>query len=196
MKYYVYTKTKLKDEIKQLKTYYINVNVDTEIINSFKDLENNSTLYIDNLTLLGDSVYKILNTLLEIYSKNIMLIVNERKINMLNFEDIKILVDFEKSKINKRLKKSKENLSKQESKRKKIGRSNKSIFDKHKRMIFTRLNKKETKLSILNKIKEKNPNLKNLTPQALGQYIKKTKEKTLKTIEIRQKEYAMKSIFD
>jgi hypothetical protein len=63
-------------------------------------------------------------------------------------------------------------------------------------MIFTRLNKKETKLSILNKIKEKNPNLKNLTPQALGQYIKKTKEKTLKTIEIRQKEYAMKSIFD
>ena len=125
-----------------------------------------------------------------------MLIVNERKINMLNFEDIKILVDFEKSKINKRLKKSKENLSKQESKRKKIGRSNKSIFDKHKRMIFTRLNKKETKLSILNKIKEKNPNLKNLTPQALGQYIKKTKEKTLKTIEIRQKEYAMKSIFD
>ncbi|MFY9078339.1 hypothetical protein [Aliarcobacter cryaerophilus] len=196
MKYYVYTKTKLEDKIKQLKTYYSNINVNADITNSFKDLENNSTLYIDNLTLLGDSVYKILNTLLEIYSKNIMLIVNERKINMLNFEDIKILVDFEKSKINKRLKKSKENLSKQESKRKKIGRSNKSIFDKHKRMIFTRLNKKETKLSILNKIKEKNPNLKNLTPQALGQYIKKTKEKTLKTIEIRQKEYAMKSIFD
>ena len=66
MKYYVYTKTKLEDKIKQLKTYYSNINVNADITNSFKDLENNSTLYIDNLTLLGESVYKLLNSLLEI----------------------------------------------------------------------------------------------------------------------------------
>ncbi|MDN5046043.1 hypothetical protein ACOTVQ_00140 [Aliarcobacter butzleri] len=196
MKYYVYTKTKLQDKIKQLKTYYFNVNVDADIINSFKDLENNSTLYIDNLTLLGDSVYKILNTLLELYSKNITLIVNERKINILNFEDIKILVDFEKNNIKKRLSKSRNTLFNQTSKRKvikRIGRSNKSVFDKYKKLIFQELRNNKTQVSILNTIKKKNTNLNYLTPQALGQYIKKTKGKT---IAMREKEYAMKSIFD
>lgn len=191
MKYYVYTKTKLKDGSKQSKTYYFNVNINADIINSFKDLENNSMLYIDNLTLLGDSVYKILNTLLELYNKNITLVVNERKINILNFEDIKILVDFEKNNIKKRISKSRNTLFNQTSKR--IGRSNKSVFDKYKKLIFQKLRNNETQVSILNTIKKKNTNLNYLTPQALGQYIKKTKGKT---IEMQEKEYAMESIFD
>lgn len=196
MKYYVYTKTKLEDEIEQLKTYYFNINANINIINSFKDLENNSTIYIDNLTLLGDSVYKILNTLLELYNKSITLVVNGRKINILNFEDIKILVDFEKNNIKKRLSKSRNTLFNQTSKGKvikRIGRSNKSVFDKYKKLIFQKLRNNETQVSILNTIKKKNTNLNYLTPQALGQYIKKTKGKT---IVIREKEYAMKSIFD
>lgn len=191
MKYYVYTKTKLKDGSKQSKTYYFNVNINADIINSFKDLENNSMLYIDNLTLLGDSVYKILNTLLELYNKNITLVVNERKINILNFEDIKILVDFEKNNIKKRISKSRNTLFNQTSKR--IGRSNKSVFDKYKKLIFQKLRNNETQVSILNTIKKKNTNLNYLTPQALGQYIKKTNGKT---IAMREKEYAMESIFD
>ncbi|MDX4060432.1 hypothetical protein Q6A89_07895, partial [Aliarcobacter skirrowii] len=136
----------------------------------------NSIIIIQDLTSLGDSIYKILDTLIMLYNRKIIIEINNRKIDTLSIEDIKTLVDFEKSKINKRLKKSKENLSKQES-IKKIGRSNKSIFDKYKKMIFTRLNKNETKVSILNKIKEKNPHLKNLTPQALGQYIAKTRKR-------------------
>ena len=45
MKYYVYTKTKLEDKIKQLKTYYSNINVNADITNSFKDLEKSDFSY-------------------------------------------------------------------------------------------------------------------------------------------------------
>ncbi len=199
MKYYLYTKTKLKDEIKQLKTYYFNVNIDADIINSFKDLKNNSTLYIDNFTLLGDSVYKILNTLLELYNKNITIVVNERKLNILNFDDIKILVNFEKNNIKKRLYKSRNTLFNQTNKKKvikKIGRSNKSVFDKYKKLIFQKLRNNETQVSILNVIKKKNPDLNNLTPQSIRQYIKRTKEEIKKKIYKEQKKHPMASIFD
>ena len=145
------------------------------------NLENVSTIHINNLSLLGDSIYQILNTLLRLYNKNITIFVNDKQIISLDFEDIEFIINFEKDNIKKRLSKTKKTLFIQSKKKTptRIGRSNKSVFDKYKKLIFLKLNNNETQVSILKSIKIKNPTLNNLTPQALSQYIKRVKKETI-----------------
>jgi myosin-crossreactive antigen len=65
----------------------------------------------------------------------------------------------------------------------KSGKKTKSIFDKHKKIIFEELKKNTPKTEILRIIKLNDSLLINTTPQALGQYIKRQQKiKELKKV--------------
>ena len=69
--------------------------------------------------------------------------------------------------------KTKATLKKTKRAGRKSGKKTKSIFDKHKKIIFQELKKNTPKTEILEIIKLNNDLLENTTPQALGQYIKR-----------------------
>lgn len=86
-------------------------------------------------------------------------------------------MNFEKKNIKDRLSKTKTTLIKKEKTvGRKKGRKTKSVFDKHKRIIFEELKKGITQVKILEKLKLKDSDIKDITPQALGKYIKKQKK--------------------
>lgn len=176
MKFFCFNNLKKDDKLK--------LNFDVIYVTSLKRIEPNSLVYIYSLDSLGNSMFQIVKNILDLFNKNINIKIIIENLDLrctdiyLPLNLIKQIYNIEEWQITNRLIKTKYTLTK---KSKKVGRKIgstkvKSNFDKHKKFIFEELNKKTTKVEILNKIKLKNPLLKNTTPQALGQYIKKQNE--------------------
>ncbi|WP_375724126.1 hypothetical protein LXN10_01105 [Arcobacter sp. KX21116] len=191
MKFYGYIKARTEKEQEEKKREiknYINYKInDIEYITSLKNLKENSTLYIDSLCSFGSTTYQILNIFFKLHFKNINIHTykdkySDSKLNFLTYNVLIDLLNHEKKNIDNRLYKTTITLHKKMKRAgKKKGKKTKSIFDKHKKIIFSELSKNTTKVQILNMLKEKDPELKDITSQALGQYIKKVKIKTKKS---------------
>jgi hypothetical protein len=176
LRYFCFNNLKKDDKLK--------LNFDVIYVTSLKKIESNSLVYIYSLDSLGNSMFQISKNIFDLFNKNINIKIIIGNLDLrytdihLPLNLIKRLYYIEESQIRNRLKKAKNTLTKKE---KNVGRKSgskkvKSNFNKYKKFIFEELNKKTSKVEILNKIKLKNPLLINITPQALGQYIKKQEE--------------------
>ena len=176
------TFTKLREFALAIIEYTQHKNIEINFIKTFENLEESSEIFIDSLCSLGNTVYQILNIFFELHSKRITICTyndnySDSKLGFLSFEILINLLKYEKSNIKNRLLKSKKTLNKKYNKlRRKSRKKKKSLFDKHKRLIFKELNKNTTQVQILNMLKGKDNTLENITLQALGRYIKKQKE--------------------
>ena len=186
MKYYGYIKAKKKEELKikrnEIIEYVRNRNIEINFITSLENLEENSELYIDSLCSFGSTIYQILSAFFQLQYKKITIYTykdsySNTKLGFLTYEVLIELLNFEKKNINNRLSKTLKTLDqKEKTVGRKKGKKTKSVFDKHKRIIFKKLDKSFTQVEILNTLKAKDSNLKNITIQALGKYVKKQKE--------------------
>lgn len=173
MKIFCYDKSKIK------KHNYVN-NHEIIYIKSLKEMEENSLAYIYKLSDLGNTTFQILKNIFTLFNKNINIHIYNENYN-LKYNDSNLPINFlkeifaiEESIINIRLDKTKATLkNKTKSAGRKSGKKTKSIFDKHKKIIFQELKKNTPKTEILEIIKLNNDLLENTTPQALGQYIKR-----------------------
>ncbi|WP_323595715.1 hypothetical protein [Aliarcobacter butzleri] len=175
MKIFCYDKSKIK------KYNYVDSVLHHEIIyiKSLKEMEENSLAYIYKLSDLGNTTFQILKNIFALFSKNISIHIYNENYN-LKYNDSNLPINFlkeifaiEESIINIRLDKTKATLKKTKRAGRKSGKKTKSIFDKHKKIIFQELKKNTPKTEILEIIKLNNDLLENTTPQALGQYIKR-----------------------
>ena len=173
MKIFYYEKSKIK------KHNYDN-NHEIIYIKSLKEIEENSLAYIYKLSDLGNSTFQILKNIFDLFSRNINIHLYSEKIfldynnSSLQIDILKEIHKIEQDKINIRLNRTKDTLSRKTKKAgRKSGKKTKSIFDKHKKIIFEELKKNTPKTEILEIIKLNNDLLENTTPQALGQYIKR-----------------------
>ena len=172
MKIFYYKKSKIK------KHNYDN-NHEIIYIKSLKEIEENSLAYIYKLSDLGNTTFQILKNIFTLFNKNINIHIYNENYN-LKYNDSNLPINFlkeifaiEESIINIRLDKTKATLKKTKRAGRKSGKKTKSIFDKHKKIIFQELKKNTPKTEILEIIKLNNDLLENTTPQALGQYIKR-----------------------
>ena len=172
MKIFYYKKSKIK------KHNYDN-NHEIIYIKSLKEIEENSLAYIYKLSDLGNTTFQILKNIFALFNKNISIHIYNENYN-LKYNDSNLPINFlkeifaiEESIINIRLDKTKATLKKTKRAGRKSGKKTKSIFDKHKKIIFQELKKNTPKTEILEIIKLNNDLLENTTPQALGQYIKR-----------------------
>ncbi len=159
-------------------------------IKSLKKVETDSLIYIYQLSDLGNSIFQILKNIFDLFSKNISIHIYNKNYN-LNYNNpylplniLKEIYIIEESKINIRLDKTKDTLrNKAKRAGRKSGKKTKSIFDKHKILIFKELKRNTPKTEILKIIKSIDDLLVNTTPQALGQYIKRQQKiKELKKV--------------
>ncbi|MDN5099063.1 hypothetical protein [Aliarcobacter butzleri] len=173
MKIFYYKKSKIK------KHNYDN-NHEIIYIKSLKEIEENSLAYIYKLSDLGNTTFQILKNIFTLFNKNINIHIYNENYN-LKYNDSNLPINFlkeifaiEESIINIRLDKTKTTL-KNKTKRagRKSGKKTKSIFDKHKKIIFQELKKNTPKTEILRILKSNHDLAVNTTPQALGQYIKR-----------------------
>ena len=152
---------------------------DFEIIKSIKDVEDGSTIYIENFEVLGYTSYNIFNKIIKLTSKNINIYIIDKRLTInkkspLFLNTIESICKIEQKNINNRLNKKRDTM-----KNKKISggrwgnKKPKSAFDKHKNFIFKELKSGVSIVNIFNKLKEKNLNV---TIQALYHFIKKQKE--------------------
>lgn len=186
MKYYGYIKAKTKKELETKKNeimeYVKDRNNEINFITSLENLEKNSQLYLDSLCSFGSTIYQILSAFFELQYKKINIITikdkfHDTKLGFITYDVLIELLNFEKKNIKDRLSKTKTTLIKKEKTvGRKKGRKTKSVFDKHKRIIFEELKKGITQVKILEKLKLKDSDIKDITPQALGKYIKKQKK--------------------
>lgn len=186
MKYYGYIKAKTKKELETKKNeimeYVKDGNNEINFITSLENLEKNSQLYLDSLCSFGSTIYQILSAFFELQYKKINIITikdkfHDTKLGFITYDVLIELLNFEKKNIKDRLSKTKTTLIKKEKTvGRKKGRKTKSVFDKHKRIIFEELKKGITQVKILEKLKLKDSDIKDITPQALGKYIKKQKK--------------------
>lgn len=186
MKYYGYIKAKTKKELEtkknEIREYVKNENNEINFITSLGNLEKNSQLYLDSLCSFGSTIYQILSAFFELQYKKINIITikdkfHDTKLDFIRYDVLIELLNFEKKNIKDRLSKTKTTLIKKEKTvGRKKGRKTKSVFDKHKRIIFKELKKGITQVEILEKLKIKDSGIKDITPQALGKYIKKQKK--------------------
>ena len=159
-------------------------------VKSLKKVEANSLVFIYNLSDLGNGTFQILKNIFDLFSKNINIrIFDNKKIleYMTSYLTINILKEIhkiEEYKINIRLNRTKDTLRRKTKKAgRKSGKKTKSIFDKHKKIIFEELKKNTPKTEILRIIKLNDSLLINTTPQGLGQYIKRQQKiKELKKV--------------
>ena len=172
IKIFYYKKSKIK------KHNYDN-NHEIIYIKSLKEMEENSLAYIYKLSDLGNTTFQILKNIFTLFNKNINIHIYNENYN-LKYNDSNLPINFlkeifaiEESIINIRLDKTKATLKKTKRAGRKSGKKTKSIFDKHKKIIFQELKKNTPKTEILEIIKLNNDLLENTTPQALGQYIKR-----------------------
>lgn len=185
MKNYGYIKATNQEEAERKKTEIINFtsyqDLEINFIQNLNNLEDNSTIYIDSLCSLGNTVYQILTTFFNLHSKGIKIISYKKAYGNVNldfftFNDLQELLKFEQSNIADRLSKTQNTLVTKEKKvGKKSGKKTKSVFNKHKRFIFKELDKKTFQVQILKLLQKKDSVLQHITPQALGRYIKKQK---------------------
>lgn len=159
-------------------------------IKSLKKVETDSLIYIYQLSDLGNSIFQILKNIFDLFSKNINICIYSKDF-FLRYNDssfpvniLKEIYEIEEFKINNRLNRTKNTLIKKSKQvGRKSGKKTKSIFDKHKKIIFEELKKNTPKTEILKIIKSIDDLLVNTTPQALGQYIKRQQKiKELKKV--------------
>ena len=162
-------------------------------IKSLKKVETDSLIYIYQLSDLGNSIFQILKNIFDLFSKNINICIYSKDF-FLRYNDssfpvniLKEIYEIEEFKINNRLNRTKNTLIKKSKQvGRKSGKKTKSIFDKHKILIFKELKRNTPKTEILKIIKSidnLDDLLVNTTPQALGQYIKRQEKiKELKSI--------------
>jgi hypothetical protein len=146
----------------------------------------NKRLRIQKLDCLGHSLPVILKRIEYAFSKSISLYLVEEKV-LISKENIELQAIFlsmlriEKSYRNKKAKTAKESRLKNGTKLgRKSGRKAKSMFDRYKIKIMKLYSLGIPKTKILEQIKQKDGNLKNTSPQARGQYIKKIKTANLR----------------
>jgi len=166
-------------------------NIQNYINEIITELSMGDRLIVLNLSILGNSSFKILQVLESAYLKSIsiysinqdLLICRENKEL---YSMAMSLLHVEKSLKRKKLLIAKETHQKNKTKPgRKSGKKTKSMFDKDRRKIM-RLHKQGVpKTKILDEIKKSNQRLAYTSPQALGQYIKKI-EQSLKEIENRK----------
>ena len=186
MKYYGYIKAKTNEELEtkrnEIIEYVKDKNIEINFITSLENLEENSQLYLDCLCSFGSTIYQILSAFFELQYKKINITTikdkfYDTKVGFITYDVLIELLNFEKKNIKDRLSKTKTTLIKKEKTvGRKKGRKTKSVFDKHKRIIFKKLEKEITQVEILKKLKRKDSDIKDITPQALGKYIKKQKK--------------------
>ena len=159
-------------------------------IKSLKKVETDSLIYIYQLSDLGNSIFQILKNIFDLFSKNINICIYSKDF-FLRYNDssfpvniLKEIYEIEEFKINNRLNRTKNTLIKKSKQvGRKSGKKTKSIFDKHKKIIFEELKRNTPKTKILKMLKQNDLILFNTTPQALGQYIKRQEKiKELKSI--------------
>ncbi|MCT7466950.1 hypothetical protein N5T78_10185 [Aliarcobacter cryaerophilus] len=159
-------------------------------IKSLKKVETDSLIYIYQLSDLGNSIFQILKNIFDLFSKNINICIYSKDF-FLRYNDssfpvniLKEIYEIEEFKINNRLNRTKNTLIKKSKQvGRKSGKKTKSIFDKHKILIFKELKRNTPKTEILKIIKSIDDLLVNTTPQALGQYIKRQQKiKELKKV--------------
>ncbi len=176
MKLFCFNNVKKNDQFK--------LNFDVIYVTSLEGIAPNSLVYIYRLASLGNSMFQIVKSILDLINRNINIKIIIENLDLkytdayLPLNLIKQIYYIEELQITNRLVKTRDTLTK---KSKKVGRKIgskkvKSNFDKYKKFIIEELNKKTTKVEILAKIKIKNPLLVSTTPQALGQYIKRQHE--------------------
>lgn len=158
-------------ECKKIDKYFAN-----KILNN---LDYANGLIVSTLSSLGNSAHKILERVLQIKDKKITLHIAESNFILPSdnedlYKFITAVISADKSIKDKRVELAKMTREKNENKiGRKAGKRTKSKFDKHKREIF-KLYKLEVPITkILEKIIEKDDNLKEATAQGLGQYIKR-----------------------
>ncbi|WP_419678482.1 hypothetical protein ACN2EN_05655 [Aliarcobacter lanthieri] len=195
MKVFYYTKDKGRYPI--LKYLIPNGNCkDIIYVKSLKKVEANYSVFIYNLSDLGNSTFQILKNIFDLFSKNIDIHIYDNKKTLeyrtsyLTINILKEIHKIEEYKINNRLLRTKNTLiKKQKIVGRKSGKKTKSIFDKHKKIIFEELKKNTSKTEILKMLKQNDLLLPfNTTPQALGQYIKRQEKiKELKNLNLLDK---------
>lgn len=180
MKIFYYEKSKINTIIIKYNLLNQSNYKDTIFVKSLKKIEINSLVIIYKLSDLGNSTFQILKNIFALFNKNINILIYYENYD-LKYNDSNLPINFlkeifaiEESIINIRLDKTKATLkNKTKSAGRKSGKKTKSIFDKHKKIIFQELKKNTPKTEILEIIKLNNDLLENTTPQALGQYIKR-----------------------
>lgn len=163
MKYYGYIKAKTKKELETKKNeimeYVKDGNNEINFITSLENLEKNSQLYLDSLCSFGSTIYQILSAFFELQYKKINIITikdkfHDTKLGFITYDVLIELLNFEKKNIKNRLSKTKTTLIKKEKTvGRKKGRKTKSVFDKHKRIIFEELKKRNYSSKNFRKIK-------------------------------------------
>lgn len=146
----------------------------------FNDLSFNEHIIIPDFTIIEDTAYKIIDKLItKLFPKKINIYVQRGDfcLNETYNSDIKKLLhslyNSERIGIIERIKKRENTI-------KKIGKirtkKTKSMFDKHKKIIFKLYNQESSLKFILKTIKEKDEKIKNATIQGLRSYIIKIKK--------------------
>jgi len=158
------------------------------------ELDSRNDLIVSGLGAFGKSIYKVLQQITRIKEKGIILhLVNESLIFPLDdevlFKIVIALIKVEKKAKEKRMSAAKETRDNNGTKiGRKGGKKTKSMFDKHKKKIIKLNEFKVPKIEILKEIKSDDDILKNATPQALGQYIKRiNKDQRTKKENVKQK---------
>ena len=146
----------------------------------FKDLNANESIIIPDFTIIEDTAYKIIDKLItKLFPKRINIHVQRGNfcLNESYNTDTKKLLDSlhisEKRSIIERIKKRENTIKKTGKIRTK---KTKSMFDKHKKIIFKLYNQESSLKFILKTIKEKDEKIKNATIQGLRSYIIKIKK--------------------
>ena len=190
MKIFYYEKSKINTIIIKYNLLNQHIYKDTICVKSLKKVETNSLVIIYKLSDLGNSTFQILKNIFDLFNRNINIHLYSEKIfldynnSSLQIDILKEIHKIEQDKINIRLNRTKVTLSRKTKKAgRKSGKKTKSIFDKHKKIIFEELKKNTPKNEILRIIKLNDSLLINTTPQALGQYIKRQQKiKELKKV--------------
>ena len=190
MKIFYYEKTKTNTIIIKYNLLNQPNYKNTIFVKSLKKVEINSLVIIYKLSDLGNSTFQILKNIFDLFSKNINIHIYSENFflyynnSSLPINILKEIHKIEEYKINIRLNRTKDTLNRKTKKAgRKSGKKTKSIFDKHKKMIFEELKKNTPKTEILRIIKLNDSLLINTTPQALGQYIKRQQKiKELKKV--------------
>lgn len=146
----------------------------------FNGLGYNENIIIPNFTIIEDTAYKIIDKLLtKLFPKKINIYVQRGDfcLNEACNTNVKMLLD---SLYNSEKRSVIERIKKRENTIKKTGKirtkKTKSMFDKHKKIIFKLYNQESSLKFILKTIKEKDEKVKNATIQGLRSYIIKIKK--------------------
>ena len=149
----------------------------------FANLNQKDTIIIYDFAVFDNSTYKIIDILIrKIFPKSITVIVSSSKLTVNKFTCngianlLNSIYKAEKSEIQNRLLRTKKTIEKSGGKIGRVsGKKTKSMFDKHKKIIFKLNSQASTLKFILETIQKKDTKLTDATTQGLSAYIRKIK---------------------